>query len=383
MINTLDSFLDFTVSPTHAISLTPEQIEQSAQISNSSNPAKQWQTYLNALALLGFETWLTQRDPELVLAKEQCTVFHPQPTYISNAICQLRIGDFKLCLLSQGTLDDENVTITRDALDLPDYRAHLYVIMSVDEEQEQTSVEGMIRYDQLQEFQRSGNLILSDGTYEIPLAWFDPDPNHLLLYLRCLEPSAIQLPNPSLAVQAENQNSSERFVQLTQSVVNVGLWFQGQLDEFSQSLSWMLLPTPALVTSFRSLPTLDIITEELQAQGLSIPNTARGASHNFNLTDHSLQLYALAWLIEGTTEWSLLLILGTPSEQPLPEGLKLEIRDDNSILGEQEIEPNSDQSYLYTQVIGAPDEQFIVTIALNSEQYLTLPAFTFHSEQPR
>lgn len=381
MINTLDSFLDFTVSPTNAISLTPEQIEQSAQISNSSNPSKQWQTYLNALALFGFETWLTQRDSELVLEKEQCTVFNPNNTL--SAICQLKINEFKLCLLSQGTLDDENVIIPRTALDLPDYRAHLYVIMSVDEEQEQTSVEGVIRYDQLQEFQRSVNLILqSDGTYEIPLAWFDPDPNHLLLYLRCLELSAIQLPNPSIVVQAETQNS-ERFAQLTQSVVNVGLWFQGQLDEFSQSLSWMLLPTPELVTSFRSLPTLDIITEELQARGLSIPNTARGASQNLNLAEHSLKLYALAWLSEETTEWSLLLILGTPSEQPLPERLKLEIRDANGILGEQEIEPNSDQSYLYTQVIGEHDEQFIVTISLNSEQYLTLPPFIFHSEQSR
>lgn len=367
MINSLD----FTVSPTNTIALTPEHIEQSAQLSHSFDPSKQWQTYLNALALFGFETWLSQRDPELVLEKEQCTVFHSQSNNIFNTICQLIIGEFKLCLLSQGTLDDEKVTIAISAIDSPEYHAHLYVLVAVDEEQEQTSVEGVMRYDQLQEFQRSGNLIASDGTYEIPLAWFDPDANHLLLYLRCLEPSAIQLPNTS------------RFTQLTQSVIDVGLWLQGQLDEFSESLSWMLLPTPALATSFRSLPTLDIIIEELQAQGLSIPNTARGASQNFNLAEHSLELYALAWLIEETTEWSLLLMLGTPSEQPLPDGLKLEIRDGNGILGEQEIEPNSDQSYLYTQVIGEHDEQFIVTIALNSEQSLTLPPFTFHSEQNR
>lgn len=380
MINSIDSFLDFTVLSSNAIALEPEQIEQAILFTDLfTDPTKQWQTYLNALALFGFEAWLTHREPELVLEKEQCTVLQANNTL--NAIFKLKIDEFKLCLLCQGTLKDENVTLPKFALEFPDYLAHLYVMIAVDEEQEQTSVEGVIRYDQLKEFQRSGNLIpQSDETYEIPFAWFDRDPNHLLLYLRCLEPSAIQLPKSFGVPQAEPQNS-ERLAQLTESVINVRLWLQGQLDEFSQSLSWMLLPTPKLVTSFRSLPTLDIIIEELQARGMSIPNTARGASQNFNLAEYFLQLYVLAWLIEETTEWSLLLILGIPSEQSLPEGLKLEIRDANGILGEQEVEPNCDQSYLYAQVIGELDEQFIVTIALNNEQYLTLPPFTLRSEQ--
>ncbi|PSF35595.1 hypothetical protein C7H19_16455 [Aphanothece hegewaldii CCALA 016] len=370
MISSSNLFLDYASSSVDTIALTPEQIEQAAQLSFSLPELdQQWQSYLNHLALSGFQEWLNQRDPALIL--DQSLLFSTL-----NTICQLKIGEFKLCLLTQGTLDDEIITIARTALESPKDIAHFYVLVSVDEEQEQIVIEGLIRYDQLQQYQRSGNLIVQpDETYEISLAWFDQDINHLLLYLRCLEPSAIQLPN--IVAPEETQPISPLM-----SMINVGLWLQGKLDEFCEGLSWTLLPTPELATvSFRNLPTFDIILEELQQRGMSIPNTARGASQNISINDYSLQLYALAWLMEEQTEWSLLLILGTSkSNQTLPEGLKLQISDGTGILGEQEVTANSEQSYLYTRVIGELDEQFITTIALNKNNTLTLPPFTLYSE---
>lgn len=373
MINSSDYFLDFQVQPPHAIALEPEQIEQAIQLSKLSTPEQQWQTYLNALALFGFEAWLTDRDPELIIEKDH---------FINNknAICQIKIGEFKICLLAQGILDDENVIIPSAVLDSPDDLSHFYITLKVDEEQEQTSIEGFIRYDQLQTFRQSGHLFLqSDQTFLIPYTEFDTEPNNLLLYLRCLDPLAIQLPNSSAIPQQEleNQIISERGTPLTQSVINVGLWLQGQLDEICENLSWMLLPSPELVSSFRSSSTLNSMIEQLRQQGMTIPNTARGALLPFELADFTLELSTLVWLIEGGSQWSLLLFLGMPSDQLLPEGLKLEIKDANGILGEQQIEPNSDQSYLYMQVVSELDEEFIVTIALNNE---TFPPLIFRFE---
>jgi hypothetical protein len=358
MINSSDLSLDFAVSSVDTVALTPEQIEQAAQLADVLPPGEQqWQTYLNTLARLGFELWLNQRSPELVLEQSD---FHN----ILNAICQLKIGEFKLCLLTQGTLDDGTIAIPRAAI------AHLYVLVVVDEEQEQFTLGGVMRYDRLRDYLRSGNSTLQpDRTDEIPLTEFDPDVNHLLLYLRCLEPSAIQLPCPQEG--------------LAQPLINVGLWLRGELDEMADRLSWLLLPTPELATAaFRSLPILDLILGELREQGLLMLNTARGASQDFNIGETLLRLYALTWLLEDSNEWALLLILGTPTDRPLPEGLKLQLQDGTGLLSEQEIYPNSDRTYLYLQIVGEPYEQFTLTIALANGDRLTLPPFTFYLESP-
>lgn len=375
MTNFTDLFLDFTVSSLDTITLTSEQIEQAAQLSNSlPQSEEQWQTYLNALALLGFESWLHQRSPELILNQNN-------NIKILNAICQLKIGEFKLCLLTQGTLDDATITIPKTAVDSPNDIAHLYVLVAVDEEQEQVSIEGVIRYDQLRNYQQSGDLRLqSELTYEIPIDWFDTDVNHLLLYLRCLEPLAIQLPKSLSLEEPETQNI---LTQLKQPVINVALWLQNKLDETAESLSFLLLPTPELSTaSFRSPSLFELVVEQLIKEGLLIPETAIRALLDFNLGETALQLYSLVWRLEDSNEWSILFILGTPNDRPLPTGLKLQIRDDANLLSEQIINPNSDQTYLYTRLIGELNDQFTLTITpSNGENIIFLP-FTFLSEQP-
>jgi len=182
------------------------------------------------------------------------------------------------------------------------------VVLAVEEEQEQVRIFGFLRRDQLGDRLQSANLPAEpDWTYELPLAWFDPEPDRLLLYLRCLEPTAIPLPavpanrSVSLAgMEAElaslitqlqsperplwetltweqgaflltspdlldwlyrlqtqtpkNRQTLASFTRqlsqivgrLTQQAINVGLWLQNELDEFAQNLSWQLLPAPVL-----------------------------------------------------------------------------------------------------------------------------------------
>jgi hypothetical protein len=123
------------------------------------------------------------------------------------------------------------------------------------------------------------------------------------------------------------------------------------------------------------------VVQELVKQGLSIPNTAKKKLLDFNLGETTLQLYCLVWLLEDSNEWSISFILGTSNDQPLPTGLKLQIRDDKNILSEQNINPNSEDAYLYTRVIGEPYEKFSAIITLNPEEPFILPYFTFISQQ--
>jgi hypothetical protein len=368
----MTNYLDFNVSSVDTITLTPEQITQAARLADSlSELEKKWTNYLNNLALIGFQSWLNQRMPEIAFNSSNNSI-------ISNAIYQLEIGGFKICLLTQGTLDDNLISVPRQVIDIDRNTAHFYVLITVDEEQEEVSITRIIRYDQLKSYQQVNNLRLqSDQSYLIPLTCFDTDINHLLLYLRCLEPASIQLPN-SLGT-AETSNI---LTPLRQRVINAALWLQNQLDAAAESLSILLISDAQLATaSFRSLPLFELVIQQLIEQGLSLPERVGRTLLEFNLGGIDLQLYSLVWLLDDSNEWSILFILGTPNDQPLPAGLKLQIRDETSLLSEQEISTNSDQAYLYSRAIGELNERFTVTITLANGESFTPHAFAFSSEQ--
>jgi hypothetical protein len=458
--NSTDLLSDFEALPIEAIALEPNHIDQAVQLSSQiPSETRQWQTYLNALALFSFEQWLSERASEIPVNREHCSVLQPQYANVIEAVCNPRVGEFKVCLLTPGTLIDE-VVVPRAAIDLPEYTAHFYVVLEVQEEQEQATVRGFLRHDQLVERLQSANLQAGqDWTYELPLAWFDHDPERLLLYLRCLDPTAIPLPavptdrlatlsgmqaelatllpqlqSPDLPLwqvltweqgvalltspellnwlyrlQTEQPDSqqasltsqlSHLFHRLSQRIVNVRLWLQDELDEVAQSLSWILLPAPALATaSLRSLsvsagesPTevFEAIITELRGMGMEIPPQARGAYRDLSLAEADLRLYAVTWPLPapGISEWTLLLVLGAQPGSDLPFGLKLQVREmsavsqdePTSVLVERELEQNTDNTYLYTRVVGTWEEAFLVTIALGTGEALTLPPFSFVSE---
>ena len=68
-IETNNLLLDFESFSETGIELSPEQIDRAVELSDRiPNSERQWQTYLNALALFGFETWLQSRDRSLIIA---------------------------------------------------------------------------------------------------------------------------------------------------------------------------------------------------------------------------------------------------------------------------------------------------------------------------
>lgn len=441
--------LDFESFSETGIELSPEQIDRAVELSDCiPNSERQWQTYLNALALFGFETWLQSRDSSLTINSANCSVRQPSYASFVDGVFNLEVGNFKVCLLTNGVALDEFVSVERAIIDLPAYTPHFYVLVNVVEEQGEVSIDSFIRYDEMIERKQATNLTAdADWSYELPLAWFNPEPDDLLLYLRCLEPSVITLPttvttanniqsqleallpqlqssetalpeiltweqaapilsNPNLlawlyelqttapstrdALASLRARASATISEVTQRVINVKSWLSDELDELAQNLAWTLLPAPAFAPS--GLRNLEVINRESPAEefeaiitqlrnsGEDIPVDARGACQDFNLATHALRLFAVTWTIEeieDVPEWNLLLILGAQPDNYLPQGLKLELREGDTVLDEKIVPEDTDDFYIYTRVIGELNEQFTVNIILTNGESFTFPNFAF------
>ena len=439
--------LDFDSFAPAGISLTSAQIERAIELSEPiDDPERQWQTYLNALALFGFETWLGNRDSSLAIDSDRCSVKHPYYASFIDGVFNLRVGEFEICLLTNGVMIDEIVTVDRAVIDLPAYAAHFYVLLDVVEEQQEVNLDSFISYDELMRRKQASNLTAdADWTYDLPLTWFSSETDDLLLYLRCLEPRAIALPNPSPTnidlqtrlesllpqlqsraslqevltweqaapilsnpdlltwlYQLKTSNSSTRDAlaalrtifssaveNITQTAINVKAWLSDELDRVAQNLAWTLLPPPALApVGLRDLQAVNrespaeefaAILSQLRDSGEDIPTNARGACQDFELATYGLRLFAVTWEVAETevAEWSLLLVLGAQLGSYLPQGLKLKVSEGETLLDEKVVSQDTDDSYVYTQVIGELNEQFTVEITTADGNSMTLPNFVF------
>lgn len=437
--------LDFTTVPTEAIGLLPEHIESAIKISNSvQNADQRWLIYLHSLALFGFIEWVRECTPELSIDRAKCSVLNPTLANLIPGVCNLEVGDFKICLVVQCSLDDREIYLPRAAIELPEFIPHFYVIVNVKEEYRQVIIKGFIRYDKLTELIAEFNLQPNlDWTYSIPSSWLENETERLLLYLRCLAATAINLPeipgdrlddlaniqaeissllnsleSPNVPLweilnweqlatmitlevaaiaetKTEDESALTNFDNLlqifTRPALNVGLWLQDKMDELAQNLSWILMPafatSPAALRS--NTKEFELIVADLINLGLEIPTHARGAYQKIKLSEQQFNLYAVTWpfLAESNvSEWMLLLILGANYGSTLPIGLKLRVSDSTGILIQRKVGLNSPDSYLYIQIAGAWDERFLVTISLPDRETgqnlsVTLPPFTFKMQK--
>jgi hypothetical protein len=429
--------LEFEHLPPEAILLSQSQINQAIELSGQiKDESKQWQTYLNALSLSAFETWLDFRSSSFNINRDQCTVLQPALANLIPTVANLKVGEFKICLITTGSFLSEQVDISRVVVDLPEYIPHFYVLVEVLEEEEQAVIQGFLSYKELSSRQQRVNLQPdSDWTYSIPLTWFCNEADRLLLYLRCLEPAAIALPtiptnraenlelvkeelirilpqlrtkdirevltweqasavltNPELIdwiyhLQTQNieenlqettlqKHLSDIFKLITQPAINVGRWLWDELDTLAEG-TWNLLPNIAPQPVMRSpVEEFTVISSQLQQKGLKIPVQARGAYQDLSLAGVPLRLYAVTWHLLSESEpnsWTLLLILGTPALESLPHNLKLRVSDQTCVLVEQEVNSELGNSYLFTRVVGNFDEKFLVSVNLGDGVEITLP----------
>ncbi|WP_414621520.1 DUF1822 family protein [Calothrix sp. CCY 0018] len=432
--------LEFQQLPPEAIPLSPSQVDEAIELSSQiKDESKQWQTYLNALSLSAFETWLESRGNSFNLNRDECTVLQPTLANVIPTVANLQVGEFKICLITTGNFIDEQVDISRVVVDLPEYVPHFYVLVEVIESVEQAVIQGFLSYKELSARQQSANLQPDlNWTYSIPLTWFCNEPDRLLLYLRCLEPAAITLPaiptnraqnlelakeelirilpqlrtkelwetltweqatavltnrelidwiynlqtqEETLSITSIQKHLSDIFKLITQPTINVGRWLWDELDTLAEQ-TWNLLPNIAPQPVMRTpVEEFTEISSQLQQKGLEIPVQARGAYQDLSLAGVPLRLYAVTWHLLSESEpnsWTLLLILGTPALESLPTNLKLRVSDQTGILVEQEVNPDWGNTYLFTRVVGNFDEKFLVSVSLGDGVEVTLPSFGFN-----
>ncbi|MGF1499996.1 MAG: DUF1822 family protein [Elainellaceae cyanobacterium] len=428
-----EMFFDSDRLSPDTIVLNTGAIARAVTQSETVRPADQWQAYFNAVALSGFQQWLAARGLETMPDIPTCSVNQPIVAGLLKAVCGVQVNGFHLCLLPTGSVTDEMVAIPRATVELAQFVPHLFVGLEVQEELHQVKVWGCLRWDQLEPRIREQPTD-ADWTYQVPLAWFNPNPDSILLYLRCLEPPAIEryaaepppLPSPdtlreTLAVLAPRIQSSQRPIwkllnweqaaailiqpelgqaflpspspssvqRIAQAAMNVGQWLQGQLDQVAQEWDWWLLPplselrqsTPSPVRDGRS-PTeqFEEVITTLTQRGITIPPQARGAYRDLTWQNVRVRLYAVIWdlsILSGEDEWSLLLMLGAQPNHELPLGTTLWVRDEQQVLDQRILRESRPDAYLFSQVIGNWHEQFWVTIDLTNGATITLPPFTF------
>jgi len=364
-----------------AIALTDDQIEQARQHSLAIHAStQQWQTYLNTLARLGFEQWLKQRAGDISIHSSQNLLI--QPTEVLPVVCHVIVNEFKICLIPLESQPDE-VELPDIVVTVPELAAHFYVTVAIYEEQSQIAVHSFLRYDQLTAQIPQLYPPAPDQFYTIPVAHFDSDLNHFLLYLRCSHPSAI----PLTSTQRTSAVSHSALSTQHPALINVGRWLQNELDELAQQLSWVLLPPLALENAMRltarvvNQPTpqesFESVIKQLVRAGMTLPTDARVAYQDFDIGTIPARLYAIAGTLPPNPipEWTLLLIMGPRSQTPLPRNTQIQIGVSDTPLTQQTL--TQQDNYLYAKVIGTLEEQFWVTITVPGSDPMRLASFSY------
>jgi Protein of unknown function (DUF1822) len=347
----LSDLIDWTSLHPDGVELTPAQMEQAAATGRSLPQSQRWSGYLSTLARLGFETWLSDRAPDLEISHWR------SETYGQDVVYHLRVGGFNLCLITPGVLLDSSISIPCDLLDRSDRPIHFYSLLEVIEEQQHVRFYG---YSTPAQVQQQRLIPEPDLTYTLPLSQFSSSPDSLLLQLRCLD-----APQPIASAAAPPVKA-----------INVARWLQNQLDQVARDLEWTLLSAFAPTAAIRDGSMLREIRHELDNQGARIPSEAGGAYHMLRREgEEPLLLCLFTWQIPSH-EWMLMAIV---AQKPmLPIGLSLRIQDERQTLIEQVVQQS--QACLYGQVAGSENETFRITIALPDGSVFDLPQFTFSIE---
>jgi Protein of unknown function (DUF1822) len=386
-----------------------------------SNETARHNASLNVVCLSAFITWANQN-----LTLEHSPTVWPNEAGLSeiwevvNGTAILLNGS-RLVLLPSDAMDTEAFTVPQEWVDIPSWRAEYYLPMQVNVEENWICLWGYVLHSQLK---AHGDYDPIYRMYSVDRDWVIPD---LDLFWQA-QKIGIQEQDFVASVDGLLQSQIDRFIQFLSQpspysprldldfaqwammleradlrqklyqqrlqnvtspvqsrMINTGLWLKDKIDDFTQELSWVLLPklTPELGLMRASTQHLTPIISQLKGSGVEIPDTARGAYQDFVLEHHLVRCYAIAWTVEtagNTPQWSLLLVVTPQPGTFLSTELRMVVEDETQVLVERSLDGASNHQLLFAGVSGAWEETFQVTIGLANGTSLTLPPFGFHPE---
>ncbi|NEQ47497.1 MAG: DUF1822 family protein [Leptolyngbya sp. SIOISBB] len=360
MVSLLSTRPDF--SSLAEVTVLPESLIEQAlrRCQGVTDGDEQWDCYLRSLALAGVRHWLEAGSIPFTIRLSD-----HQPASITS---MLQVNGWRVGVAIVRSLPTEAVTIPRAAI-AGATGIDLWLLVEVQEELGQIRV---LRGLESPHIAARSTVLNTAGEYVLPLTAFTLSPDRVLFQLSHL---------PALDTQTAHRPLSQA---LGQAVMNAGRWLNNQLDDVAQQFAWTLLDPLTPASELRS-PTqeLESILREVKPSSLNVPSRARAAFTEVLIAAVPLRLYALIWSVfeDTTPEWSLLVFLGPSPGELLPAGLRLRIRDDESVLVEERFEAYSEATYLYAQVFGQWDETFFLEIfPPNDSEPLALPAFEFQPD---
>jgi len=192
-----DSLFDLDDSDAETVELETDDVAQALNCTRSIfDQAYQWQLYINALALCGCIKWFPARDIRLSIEPEIFTDEHIVRDSIINTVCNLKVNGFKVSLITTENLVEDFLIIPKAIVDTPEYIPHFYVIVEVQEFEEQVVIHGFLSYTQLAQYRQAEALIEeNDLCYQLSLDWLEVELDDLLLYLCCASSVAISIPS--------------------------------------------------------------------------------------------------------------------------------------------------------------------------------------------
>lgn len=292
---------------------------------------QQWQAYLNALALFGLEAWILER----------ASVGAIRDTKAISQYGVLTVGEFRICLIATEQVLDEVVNIPQQALDTA---IHFYVLLEVNEEQEQLTIRGFISYDQLVNYRNTSFGTLYNNCYQLPLNLLDAEPSHLLFYIRYVEPNAIN----SLGA------TQRKYLDIVQTTTKLSNWLQDVFDDTWQLIDTMLNGEASLAFSTRSVE-----------QNISGSRT-RGKLIDLGMEIDNRKLALLVSITEQTEGVNVLVQLHpTNGEKTLPTNITLTLlsKAKKNIM---QVQSRSSDNYIQLRPFrGEVGKKFSIEVKLN------------------
>jgi hypothetical protein len=334
-----------------AISLTPDQIQQ-AHLDSQDAPAETaWQCYCDRLAHFGLVNWLAENNLPAQGCGDQ-----------GSSSQDLVIRGFSVRSQFVSASEDEFVTVGRSAASPLEglQPAHFYVLATVAEEQEQVWVSGFLTQEQMQQQQAAHG-------YEIPMSVFNPKMESFLLAVRTTE--AVALTGEASGAIAP--------------AVNLRTWLSRQLKETLEILDgWEPLARTLSPSALRgdSVTALPQILHSLARKGIRLAGSTEGMSQILPIAPIPLRLYVMPGEATAQQEWEMLVVLESATDEPMPSGLILRIRDDQKVMLEETFDPQttSDRS-LFAEVVSGLDESVVVEIVLPNGKVHSLPKFIYQN----
>ena len=381
-----------------------EGVESGVSLAIASAPHL-WSVFLQTMALRGVQQWLEDYSDNWRVMVDA--------TRLSSSGGYCQVGDFQVYVLAMGSLTQETVPIPGVVVERNN--THAYLLVEVHEETDEITILNSVGHAQLKDYQQQSLLTVVEGGYAVPLRYFDISPDRLLLYFTCLNPAVLL--GEALAEANSGEEAGENAdlvsaVDLSSVVlnaealmINVRQWLQGQMDSVAQALDWVLIPplapANAIMTTRTPQEELEAILRSLEPNGVVIPLGARGAFVDVGgddevnvggdrpLPQQPFRLYSVTWLVPNAevSEWSLFLILMPTTGRVLRPGTRLMVQDQDAVLSDTPVESALSSSalqedvalsqFIYTQVVGTWNEQFIVTVIQPDGTMVTWPPFGF------